>query len=337
MTDELDMTKCGRKEPPLEYGLDHGIFRAILTSSRCYDDPTVDVLVGHENSLFRVHRGILIHHSGYFKGCLDSGLSEAQQNAIELDDEDPAIFKLVVRWMYVGRMTDTFIKINMSNGHAQPNADDEKFPVLPQKTLFTVWLFADRRLMPELCNHVVNLIYAAISPSRSIDFDGGLVEMAFSNATPDGHLRRLLVEASTVGFINLRERVDVDGGAPDWLKDFMFEVLARTKKLAAERRYPTDPAMYWIDVDVCEFHTHHTAPKISVDFKIGGLLRRAKSLCLKGKNPSQSDLMGETLEADMEPAPAAQANLDDDSPGIWELSTQSRSRKKKKTKKKSAQ
>lgn len=199
-------------------GLDNGLgycdlHRTLLIASRCYQGPTVVVLVGPNEQSFNIHIGILTHNSSFFKSrLLSEGWGEAQQEAVTLNEEIPAVFLLVVRWMYTGRMSDAFITVDMNTGNAYEKTTSSQ--VLSQKELLSAWLLAEYLNMPALCNHSANLIFAAISPSQEVNYNGGLVKMAFENKTPAGQLRRLLLEAASVGFISLRKEFsDVEGDA----------------------------------------------------------------------------------------------------------------------------
>ncbi|KAF2665014.1 hypothetical protein BT63DRAFT_459635 [Microthyrium microscopicum] len=84
--------------------------------------PTVDVYVGQEQRHWKLHRNLLIYHSEYFQhelqaqstsstSALVSALSmgDSDDNAkfrLNLPDEDPAGFELLVRWFYQGKLDD---------------------------------------------------------------------------------------------------------------------------------------------------------------------------------------------------------------------------------------
>ena len=113
--------------------------------------------------------------------------------------------------------------------------------------------------MPELCNHVVNLVFAALSPD-AIEFNVDLVTVAFdeSKGKRADPLRKLLGEATVIGNINVHEHF-VPLIATPWplcLEKFLLDVTARTKELASKGLYPATPAAYWVTQDLCKFHKH---------------------------------------------------------------------------------
>lgn len=60
--------------------------------------------MGPKRKEFVVHKALLCHLSPYFRGALNSDFIEAQNNAVELKDEDPACFQYIVAWMYRGAL-----------------------------------------------------------------------------------------------------------------------------------------------------------------------------------------------------------------------------------------
>jgi hypothetical protein len=77
--------------------------------------PTVDIYVGVERRHWTLHRNLLRHHSAYFEtefvghevaknGNRRSG--EKGNNALELPEDDPRGFELLVKWLYQGSLDD---------------------------------------------------------------------------------------------------------------------------------------------------------------------------------------------------------------------------------------
>lgn len=60
--------------------------------------------MGPKRKEFIVHKALLCHLSPYFRSALNSNFIEAQNNAVELKDEDPACFQYIVAWMYRGTL-----------------------------------------------------------------------------------------------------------------------------------------------------------------------------------------------------------------------------------------
>jgi hypothetical protein len=74
--------------------------------------------------VFSVHRDILTK-SEYFRKALDGEFREAEDQAIDLPEEDPAIFSFVVAFLYEG----TYVPIKTAAsvlGESQPRTFDGK-------------------------------------------------------------------------------------------------------------------------------------------------------------------------------------------------------------------
>lgn len=66
-----------------------------------HQSPIIPVRVGPHAETFYVHRAILIK-SEYFRKALDGDFREAENQAIDLPEDDPAIFSFVVAFLYEG-------------------------------------------------------------------------------------------------------------------------------------------------------------------------------------------------------------------------------------------
>ncbi|GAB7349079.1 hypothetical protein MBLNU459_g8037t1 [Dothideomycetes sp. NU459] len=73
--------------------------------------PTVDFYIGPEKKHWSLHRNLLCHHSPYFETeFLGNEVPKANKKSgeqkLELPDEDPAGFELLVKWLYQGTLED---------------------------------------------------------------------------------------------------------------------------------------------------------------------------------------------------------------------------------------
>lgn len=65
----------------------------------------IDIYVGESKRHWSIHRNIISHHSNILEQSIDAG-PEFGARKIELLDEDPAAFELLVQWLYQGRIDD---------------------------------------------------------------------------------------------------------------------------------------------------------------------------------------------------------------------------------------
>lgn len=80
-------------------------------SQRLLSGSTIDFFVGPERRLWSIHRNLLCHHSPYFEAEFFDNeapkhINESGNQRMDLPDEDPAGFELLVKWLYQGTLDD---------------------------------------------------------------------------------------------------------------------------------------------------------------------------------------------------------------------------------------
>lgn len=73
--------------------------------SRLLSGSMVDIYVGESKRHWSLHRNLLCHHSTYFQSHLDDE-PKKKGGKIELLDDDPSAFELLVKWLYQGKIDD---------------------------------------------------------------------------------------------------------------------------------------------------------------------------------------------------------------------------------------
>ncbi|KAK4969253.1 hypothetical protein LTR28_001231 [Elasticomyces elasticus] len=81
------------------------------SGERLLSGPTVDFYVGPDKRHWSLHRNLLCHHSSYFETeFLGNEVPKSKKGGdngkLELPDDDPAGFELLVKWMYQGKLED---------------------------------------------------------------------------------------------------------------------------------------------------------------------------------------------------------------------------------------
>ena len=104
----------------------------------------VFVHVGPEQKRYHVHKGLLYSRSGYFEAALMGNFREAEDQVVTLDDEDPETFRTFNAWLY----TDVLV-------------EDAGPEVTSFRSLFNVYLFAEKRIIPLLQNAAIDAIIRA--------------------------------------------------------------------------------------------------------------------------------------------------------------------------------
>jgi BTB/POZ domain len=65
----------------------------------------IDVYVGASKRHWSLHRKILSHHSSFFEEATNQD-TEVREGTVELLEEDPTAFELLVKWLYQGKIDD---------------------------------------------------------------------------------------------------------------------------------------------------------------------------------------------------------------------------------------
>lgn len=77
-----------------------------MLQNRLLSGPMIDIYVGASKRHWSLHRNILSHHSSFFEREVVDTDTKFQGCTIELLDEDPTAFELLVKWLYQGKIDD---------------------------------------------------------------------------------------------------------------------------------------------------------------------------------------------------------------------------------------
>ncbi|MCJ1283878.1 hypothetical protein MMC26_003209 [Xylographa opegraphella] len=171
----------------------------------------VTLVVGPEKKIFKMHMGLLCSVSPYFKAALEGDFKEAQEQVIELTEDDSEIIEYFQFWLYTQSILD----------------EDETMSHIEWEILVGLYVLGDSRLIVTLQNHVMDLLL------RNITYDRELPEFEtiygiYEKTCPASLLRRFIVEASARhADLDTWEWNFVDGvetAQRDFLKDLVLEV-----------------------------------------------------------------------------------------------------------------
>lgn len=101
----------------------------------------VHVDVGPEPVRFAIHKGLLCSRSEFFRAALTGNFQEAEDQVVTLDDEDPEIFRRFNAWLYTDMV-----------------AEGAELQVTFLRALFDLYVFAEKRIIPDLQNAVIDAI-----------------------------------------------------------------------------------------------------------------------------------------------------------------------------------
>ncbi|KAI7171003.1 hypothetical protein KC343_g14054 [Hortaea werneckii] len=210
-------------------------------------DDIVQLEIGDESKIIKVHKGVLSFYSGYFRAALNGNFLEASQSGIKLPTEESNVVELAVAWMYVRRL-------NVDFEHTK-RADTGLL-------LCKLWAFADRRQIPSLANvaidylrsHVLTLWYR---PTHK------MIQYAYANTSANAALRRFLVFfiAVTCNRSSFNDQVERSGWPQEAVWDLLLAVWQETGA-GAHPQNPntknTDTKKVIQDVVMCEYHVHES-------------------------------------------------------------------------------
>ncbi|OBT71523.1 hypothetical protein VF21_09686 [Pseudogymnoascus sp. 05NY08] len=137
------MTKSSSKEAP--------------AFENCTEIATI--IVGVERKKWTIPTDLLCFHSGYFRSALKGGFAEAKTKTVELLEEQPAAFELVVEWLYTHAI-----------GARLPNEDEEEQSAKIGRLLDT-WVLSEYLQMPKLQNIIIRLMSDQLTRLEAIPIE----------------------------------------------------------------------------------------------------------------------------------------------------------------------
>jgi hypothetical protein len=199
-----------------------------------------------------LHQDLLTHHSSFFRAALRGGFKEAIDKAVNLEDQDPRIFKLFGHWLYYQHLpakkyNDDKKTIELYLGETHVLKDQFRLD-----TLIRLYVFGDKYDVKELRHEVVNeLFYHILSkPYSDDDFpQAESIEFAFANLDTDTPLCRLLVDGSW--YLDGNDVID-----PDKIRSLSF-MRCVWKRYKSGNSSGSIEDFY--DTSVCNYHEHVNA------------------------------------------------------------------------------
>ncbi|KAL6719894.1 hypothetical protein ACLMJK_001815 [Lecanora helva] len=202
---------------------------------------TMDIYVGKTKRRWSLHRNLLCHHSTWFQKNLDD-CNRRNTGALELFDDDPRAFELLVKWLYQGKIDDVS---DMPLDRKWDYAD----------ACQQLYLLCEKLNLPQLKN-------LAMDQFRKGCFEAGLVPGAeemlpvYQRTPPGSSFRKLVCQIAARQIMDPESEKDAstykqcfEGNA-----DFAIDVINAIKKGAGGKLFedPTD-----MGNDRCCYHEHH--------------------------------------------------------------------------------
>ncbi|KAK8160278.1 hypothetical protein BC567DRAFT_234854 [Phyllosticta citribraziliensis] len=206
--------------------------------------PLIDVYVGtgEEKRHWALHRNVLCYHSEYLASELQTNESTKNKtsNKLELVEDDPKGFELLVKWLYQGKLEDV--------SSISDAGKKFEYAVACHK----LYLLCERFDMPELKNMAIDQYRKGLNQARLVPDADEINEIY--RESPEGSPFRTLVTR-----IAARQLMDPDNDkdAEDYRAcfdsnpDFAVDLVNAIKSGTGGQLF-TDPT----SGDECEYHDH---------------------------------------------------------------------------------
>ncbi|MCJ1243484.1 hypothetical protein MMC30_000681 [Trapelia coarctata] len=197
-------------------------------------DRTVSIIAGAEKRVFVIHKGLLCSISDYFRAAIDGSIEEAEEQKIELLQDDPEVVGRFQLWLYSEKVLDK----------------GEKSTALEYSMLVNLYVFAESRCIPRLQNDLIDAILRKSrqehrSPTPS---DGDM----YSNTASSSPLRKLVIDmAARLGELN-RPSWELD----KYPKDYMVSLVLALHELKELRVEDPDSGLTLWKYRCSKYHIH---------------------------------------------------------------------------------
>lgn len=161
------------------------------------------ILVGPGQTKFVLHQALLCDRSQYFAKALTGSFEESKTGTVKLEDVSPVLSKIVVSWLYCGKIMYTVdddnsniehdfmdLKHGAERCHKNLNADDSS--TWPKQVLVKLYVLADRFDITELRRNTIDALIAAIRQSGG--FGIKVLRFIDSNTSAESPLRRFAID-----------------------------------------------------------------------------------------------------------------------------------------------
>lgn len=171
-------------------------------------------------------------YSGYFEAALRDGtFKEGRIGELGLPDEEVDTFAKFVGWLYNGATLA---------------------PIGDSGALCKLWTFADRRRIPLLANHVINMLRDDVVEHWRLPVEQ--LRFIYENTLPNAGLRRLVV--MLISRTCSGPSIMGDENRRYWPADAVWDVLTAVWRLKQERKVNRIEKDELMTLDLCEYHVH---------------------------------------------------------------------------------
>jgi BTB/POZ domain len=218
--------------------------------ARLLSGPLVDIYVGESKRHWALHRNLLCHHSEHLASILfpSDETKKKAENKLDLLDDDPAGFELLVKWLYQGKLDDVS---NLPDPHSKYD-----YAVSCHK----LYLLCERFEMPQLKNIAMDQYRKGLSEARLVP-DAAEMNEIYRNSSEGSPFRRLMTKIAARQIMDPDSEKDAESyrecfdGHPDFAIDLVNAI-----KMGIGGLLFDDPTYG----DGCEYHDHDAGPNCHI-------------------------------------------------------------------------
>ena len=218
--------------------------KAKTLRKRLLAGPMVDIYVGPAKSHWSLHRNLLCHHSSYFETELQGHevpkkSDSTRHNRLELLEDDPRGFELLVKWLYQGRLED------VSDLSEEGKYD---YAVACHK----LYLLCDRFDMILLKNLAMDAYRQNLNSAQLVP-DADEINEIYRASPPDSPFRTLMTKIAARQIMDPAVDKDAESyrGCFEGNTDFAVEMVNAIRYMSGGTLFE-DPT----EADECAWHDH---------------------------------------------------------------------------------
>ncbi|QDS71069.1 hypothetical protein FKW77_008809 [Venturia effusa] len=228
---------------------------------RLLSGPMVDVYVGGAKRHWSLHRNLLAYHSEYLEAELQqspepfplkNGSGASNGLRLDLPEDEPAGFELLVKWLYQGRLDDV----------SSIDDDQEKYEyaVACQK----LHILCDRFELPKLKNIAMDQYRKGLSQAGLVP-DAEELSAIYKQSSETSPFRKLMVKIAARQIMDPDTEKDAESYRKcfDDSPDFAIDLVNAIKAGCGGGMLFDDPT----ESADCEFHDHDNGPNCHIKGK----------------------------------------------------------------------
>lgn len=155
----------------------------------------MQIIVGTgEKSVFYVHQNLLRSHSPFFDAALSTLWREGKDGRIKLPDDEPAVLKAYIQFLYSGDLTFSPIRTVRTTAAFMNNEDESEYIALAE-----LYALGEKLMDRTFKNRVIDRLFTMSCPDNTVANEqrhpiGTVVDMIYKSTVAGSPARRLMVE-----------------------------------------------------------------------------------------------------------------------------------------------